>query len=159
MDDITKEKILKTLELSYKKAPHFSDVYPMLQKIIFNNERNLSLFIHDSLIAINKHLSITTEIIKSSSIYQNKNLRAQDKILDICTKENATEYINPIGGTELYEKEKFTKKNVALFFLKTDEIRYEQFKNKFIPGLSIIDVLMFNSAQTIQEYLKRYTLQ
>ena len=35
---------------------------------------------------------------------------------------------------------------------------YNQFKEAFVPGLSIIDVLMFNSVEIIKEMLKQYEL-
>ncbi len=37
-------------------------------------------------------------------------------------------------------------------------IKYKQFNNEFVPWLSIIDVMMFNSKEQIQEYLNKYTL-
>src|ERR1051325_10810193 len=43
-DNPLKDKLLKTLELSYKKAPYFQVVFPLIQKIILNEERNLSAF-------------------------------------------------------------------------------------------------------------------
>jgi hypothetical protein len=55
-------------------------------------------------------LGITTEIISSSSIYQNTELKAQTRIVDICLQEKANHYINPIGGIELYQKEVFEEK-------------------------------------------------
>jgi len=45
-----------------------------------------------------------------------------------------------------------------LNFLDTELTEYNQFKNEFIPYLSIIDILMFNSKNEIKEMLKRYEL-
>lgn len=158
-DRAEKEKMVKTIEFAYKKAPLFSHAFPLLQQIIFQEDKNLSYFLYKSLVILNEYLGIKTEIVRSSSVYGNADLKGQEKILDICTKENAYEYINPIGGTELYDKQRFAEKNIALYFLKSGEIQYLQFKNEFIPWLSIIDVIMFNPVPKIQEYLKRYTLQ
>ena len=78
--------------------------------------------------------------------------------MDICKKLGADIYINPIGGIELYDKKDFLQNNLKLYFIKMNEIIYKQFSDEFVPNLSIIDVLMFNSRQQIQEYLKLYTL-
>lgn len=43
-------------------------------------------------------------------------------------------------------------------FLKTGEIKYQQFGDKFVPGLSIVDVLMFNSKEEVRKQLQNYTL-
>lgn len=153
-----KLKLLKTIEFAYKKAPFFFLVFPLIEDIILKDERNLSAFTYHSIINIKKYIGITTEIVPSSSKYKNNKLKADKRILDICKQESATQYINPIGGTELYSKELFLKNKVILNFLKPTEIRYIQFNSKFIPWLSIIDVMMFNSKETIISFLSKYEL-
>lgn len=142
-------KILKTIELAYKKAPYFVSVYPVIEDIINQKERNLAKFIGYSLIRISKYLAITTEFIYSSDIEKDNSLKSQEKILNICARLKATKYLNAIGGQELYDKEKFQEQNINLKFLKTELIEYKQFKNEFIPYLSIIDIIMFNSKEKI----------
>ena len=94
----------------------------------------------------------------SSNIKKDINLKAQDKILDICKNLNARKYINTIGGQELYNKEIFKENGIELNFLKTELVEYKQFKNDFVPYLSIIDILMFNSKDEIKNMLVRYEL-
>jgi hypothetical protein len=53
---------------------------------------------------------------------------------------------------ELYNKEDFLNNNIELYFLKTNQIIYKQFKNEFVPNLSIIDVMMFNNKEEIKKY-------
>jgi hypothetical protein len=43
-------------------------------------------------------------------------------------------------------------------FIKTINKEYPQLKNKFVPFLSIIDILMFNSIEETHELLKSYEL-
>lgn len=151
-------KLLKTIEMSYKKAPQFNFVFPVLRRTILNSELNLSSFILESIKALTDYLEIDTDIIPSSVKYQNPNLKAQDKIIDICIKEGASNYINPIGGVELYDREIFNNKNITLNFLKTGAVEYPQFSNEFISNLSIIDVMMFNSRDKIKYYLQNFDL-
>ena len=80
------------------------------------------------------------------------------RVLDICRIEKATHYINPIGGMSLYSKEIFNDNDIVLNFIKSFKIEYQQFKNEFIPWLSIIDVLMFNSVEDIKKMLIQYEL-
>ena len=47
---------------------------------------------------------------------------------------------------------------IELKFLKSDLVPYKQFANDFVPGLSIIDVLMFNSVEEIKRMLNQYEL-
>lgn len=151
-------KTLKTVELAYKKAPYFSEVFPLIDLIMKEKQESLSDFLTTSLKIICHYLKIKTNLITSSSLKKKNNLKGQDKILEICSILNATEYYNAIGGQKLYSYDRFLEKGIQLKFLKTDLIEYVQFKNEFQPNLSILDVMMFNSVDKIQEMLTRYTL-
>ena len=63
----------------------------------------------------------------------------------------ATHYINAIGGIKLYSKEKFASHGIKLSFIEPGNINYPQFNCPFVPDLSIIDVMMFNSKERIKE--------
>ena len=151
-------KLLKTIEQAYKKAPFFNSVFPIVSEILTFNENNLAFFLTNSLIKISEYLSINTKIIISSDINKNNLLKGKDKVLEICKKTNALDYINAIGGIELYNKEEFIENNIKLCFLKTKKVEYNQFDDNFIPGLSIIDILMFNSPEEINIMLNKFEL-
>lgn len=157
-DDAWKSKWLKTLGQSYKKAPYFQQVRPIIEQTLGQEKTIFSEIIVENLKLINAYLGITTEIIPSSAIYQNIELKAQTRILDICLQEKANHYINPIGGIELYQKEVFEEKGMQLNFIKSMPVQYPQLKNDFVPWLSILDVLMFNSVEQIQTFLDSYEL-
>lgn len=155
---IEKEKHLKMFETAYKKAPYFENIIPVLEKIYYYEELKLSLFLTNSINLICKYLGINTEIIRSSSIFDKKGLRGEERIIDISITNCADIYINAIGGKELYNEDTFKKNNLELFFLKGKEIEYNQFSNEFVPFLSIIDVLMFNDRNTCISFLNEYNL-
>jgi len=149
-------KFLRTIELNYKKAPCFDNAFPVVAEILNSGINKITGLNYYSIIRINEYLGIHTEIVSTSSVYLNAGLKGQDRIIDICIKEKATDYINPIGGLELYSKEEFGKNNLNIQFIKTGNVVYEQFKNEFIPWLSIIDVMMFNSPEGIKDILNQY---
>lgn len=149
-------KFLRTIELNYKKAPCYDNVYPVIAEILNSGIHKIADLNYYSITRINEYLGIHTMIVSTSSVYQNAGLKGQDRIIDICIKEKATDYINPIGGVELYSKEAFGKNNLNIQFIKTGTIVYEQFKHEFIPWLSIIDVMMFNSPEVIKDILNQY---
>lgn len=150
-------KLLRRIKDSYKKAPHFKDVYSVIEGIINHQENNLFRFIYNSLKEICSYLDIKTEFIISSALRIDHELRSEDKVIALCKAVNATGYLNPIGGMELYSKENFMNNDIRLNFLKSDPIEYPQFKNEFIPWLSVVDLMMFNSREKIQEFLRCYT--
>lgn len=151
-------KNLRILESCYKKAPYYNDVYPLLKKILQCGEENLAVFIKYSFDEICNYLGIDTELIMSSDLEKNNSLKAQNKVIHICKKLDATEYYNAIGGQNLYSFDDFSNNGIQLSFLKTNEIIYNQFNNNFISNLSIIDVMMFNSVEDIKNMLLDYEL-
>lgn len=154
-----RKKTIRTIELAYKNAPNFMRVFPMAKEIILNKEINLADYLADSLQKTASYLGIKTKLIRSSEINKNNTRKGQDKILDICKILGADEYYNAIGGKKLYTSNAFHEKGIQLYFLRTGEIKYQQFKTDFISNLSILDIMMFNSTELIAEMLKNYTLE
>ena len=150
--------LIKTIQSAYGKAAYFNDVFALVKKIFEFEDKNLGKFIGNSLIQIADYLKFNTKFIYSSEIDKNNLLKAQDKVLQICKILEATEYFNAIGGQYLYNKEVFQQDNIKLNFLKTETIEYKQFKNEFVPYLSILDVMMFNSVEEIKVMLDKYEL-
>ncbi len=157
-----RKDFLKSIEFNYKKAPFYAETYDWLQHFIHaKNYTNISEITCESIISIADLLEMKTQFKFSSKMdYQTKeDMPGGEKILSICNLLNATNYINPINGQSLYNKEQFDQQNVQLNFIKMDEISYVQFgKNDFVPYLSIIDVLMFNGIEETKILLSNYTL-
>ncbi|WP_321324725.1 WbqC family protein [Thiomicrorhabdus sp.] len=151
-------EILKLIEINYQNAPYYQDVFPILKDILMQNEKNLARFIGYSLFKLSEYMGIYTHFIYSSQIEKNNTLKSQDKIIEICKKMQATEYVNAIGGRSLYESGAFRQNGLELYFLESLKIEYKQFQNEFVPNLSIIDILMFNDKSNIKHALNNYSL-
>ena len=105
------------------------------------------------------YLNIDSEIYLSSEIQKKTPLiRGEQRIIEICKILKCDHYINPIGGLELYSKDIFKEGKIKLNFLKIHDIIYSQGKKEFIPNLSIIDVLMWNSKKDIKKMLNQFDL-
>lgn len=152
------KKLLKTIEMAYKKAPYFGKAFPVIQDIFNQEEKNLANLIRYSIEKITNYLGLEKKFLFSSQIKKDNTLKAQDKIIQITVLLNANRYINAIGGQALYEREIFKKEEIELKFLKTEIKEYKQFGNNFISRLSIIDVMMFNSVDEIKTMLQAYEL-
>lgn len=146
-----RKRLLNQLHGAYAKAPEYHKVFPLLERIIAFEEENLFRYIHHSVTELCAHIGIVTPITVSSTIDINGNLKAQDKVLALCKARGAQLYINPIGGVELYDREAFATKDVELKFIKSLPFEYKQFKNSFVPWLSIVDVLMFNPLGKVRD--------
>lgn len=146
-----RNKLINKFNNAYKNAPYFKEVMPVVSCIIKYDNNNLFDYIFNSVKKICIYLEINTKIKKSSDIDIDHNLKAQEKIIAFCKKLEAKTYINPIGGLDIYSSEFFKKNGIDLYFLRSDQLfKYDQYQSHFVPWLSIIDVLMFNSLKDIK---------
>lgn len=150
--------LLKTFDMAYHKAPHFQEVFPLLESAILYSEKSIVPFLQNAIFLTTEYLGIETEIILSSELMKDENKKAQDRIIEINKRLGADVYINAIGGKSLYNKKDFIDNGIALFFIQMKPCNYNQFKNSFVPNLSIIDVMMFNGKERIAEMLQEYNL-
>lgn len=157
LDDFVKFR--KTLMACYKKAPYYDKVMLLLDDIFCFEDKCLSHFLRHSFDVVLGYLNIQTTLLYSSDIKKDETKKGQDKIIEICSYLGATQYINAIGGQELYQKETFYSNGIELNFLQTELLPYKQFDNKFVSGLSMIDVLMFNSPEEINRILDNFKLR
>ncbi len=153
-----KGAFLETIQRLYRESPRFDEVYPLFQRVFGSEERNLSRFIGESIRAILGYLDISRPISYSSELTLPEGLAGQDRVLAICRAAGATTYVNAIGGQELYSRDAFAEAGIELKFLKTVPIEYRQFGAPFVPFLSIVDLLMFNTKDQMKQHLASYVL-
>jgi hypothetical protein len=153
------EKMLKSIEHAYGRAQHFEDVYPLIEEIITFRETNLAKYAEHSIRRICRYLGIATAILISSELQVSRDLDGQYRVIETVKRLSGDTYINPIGGVELYDYAHFRRNGITLKFHRMNDIRYRQFGRGFVPGLSIIDVLMFNSIPSVTSLLSSYTLE
>ncbi len=154
-------KMLKTIELNYKKTPHFHAVMDeIVSPVMLGAQTHVAELNRASIKACCEYLEIETTFVDTSVIYEKKNLFGSDRVRNICQLENATTYINSIGGKELYYHDEFAEDGLALKFLKPDmeAMVYSQGKSPWTPYLSILDVLMWNDRSRVQSFLSEYEL-
>jgi len=151
-------KLLKSIQQSYVKAPHYNDVMPLIEGVLINGERNLAKYLAHGLRAVCSYLGLTAEWVFSSDLQKDNTLRGQQKVLSICHVMGADHYINLPGGRSLYESTLFEKEGIKLSFIAPKKIEYKQRNKSFEPFLSIIDVMMFNDQEQCSKLLRGYAL-
>jgi hypothetical protein len=153
-DTAWRNKIVKTIQQAYARSSQFHRVFPLIERIVRHSADNLADYLLHSLTSLRDHLGLRTEIVATSRHYRNANLKAETRIIDICQREKADLYINSIGGRELYDRAQFEQSGVKLMFLTPALQPHSHSAAPFIPGLSIIDVLMHNDESSIDEQLR-----
>lgn len=152
------QKFEKTIAMAYNKAPYKAQACKLIHAICSYENKNLACFIGNSIKEIANYLEIDTKLLYSSGLNKKSNLKGQKKIIAICKELKACTYINSIGGQGLYNKGEFKGNDLELKFLKPVLKKYKQLDNEFVPHLSIIDVMMFNSPAEIRKMLNDYEL-
>ena len=115
-------------------------------------EKTISKFNIDIIKKICNILDIKTKIVESSAKFEYLELKREHGLVSIVNQLNSDIYVNAIGGQKLYSKEFFQTNNINLFFLKMEEL---DFQNQYA---SILDLLFVENHEKIKEQLKRYTL-
>lgn len=135
-------KHLTALYLNYKKAPHFGEIYPMLEKHYRRQPRLLSEFTSGLIKEIAQYLSIKTPLIHAKNLHI-ENKGGQRYVIDICKHLRTKRYLNGPMGKVLYSPEVFNKNKISLVFHEYNHPYYPQQYGKFISHLSVVD-LLFN---------------
>jgi hypothetical protein len=144
IDSFDKEKFLRKFEGAYKRAQYYEQTFKLLRHVVYFPRDNLFDYIHNSLVETCRYLDIGTKIIVSSEIDINHQLHAQDKVIALCNALGANEYVNAIGGIDLYSRERFQEDGIQLRFIQPRVREYAQNSSTHIPSLSIVDMMMFS---------------
>jgi len=142
------------------KAPYYDETLELLNSIIQVKCHKLSDFLVNSLRLTCQYIDLpfNFEVFSKMDLDISGVAHSGEWALKISKQLSATQYINPPGGKDIFVKEDFNKSGIELSFLQNDLTRYDQKSTEFIPGLSIVDVLMFNSKERIHQLIKSYTI-
>ena len=160
-DQQWKEKILAQLQHYKKQAPYFSNVIDILNEIFSKEYATIVDLNLASLKTVCNYLGINTPIqVFSLMNIDIEPANAPDEwALNICKAlGNVDEYWNPPGGQSFFDRKKYENAGINLKFHSAILTDYDQKRNVFEPGLSIIDVMMFNSVEEINKMLDNYEL-
>ncbi len=154
-------KILAQLESYKKKAPYYNTIIDLLNSVFTNNFENITNLNYSLLQKICNYLDISSKI----TVFSQMNLDIEDVLapdewaLNICKSiSGVKEYWNPEGGITFFDKEKYKRNGIDVKFLKYNLTPYNQKTKTFESGLSIIDLLMFNSINDVNTLIDGYTI-
>ena len=160
-EEAWQEKIFRQLEHYKKKAPHYKTVIDLLKQVFDVKTDSIVELDIKGLKVVCQYLDIPFQYEYLSNIQINReNIHDSDELaLEMTKALGADEYWNLPSGRFFYDRSKFEKNHISIKFLIVNLRPYEQRRKDFEPGLSIIDVMMFNSPETINEMLDDYELE
>lgn len=145
------ESHYKTICHSYANAPYFEKYKHIIESIYLDSHWS-------SLSSLNKHviqmisdeLGINTNFVESESLYSKG--EKEDRLIDICIKLGANEYVSGPAGKNYINEQKFIDANIKLTYFDYEYPRYPQLFGEFEHYVSILDVL-FNCGDSSQYYI------
>ena len=156
-----KNRILSQLQHYKKKAPYYYRTIKLLENI-FSDE--YTSIVELNRVSLNKICQFL-EIDKEMEVFSEMNLSIADVhapdewALNICNAiGNIDEYWNPPGGQDFFDRSKYERAQLDLKFQTMRLSSYDQKNDSFEVGLSIVDVMMFNSVEEINSMLDDFFL-
>lgn len=151
--------IFSKLSVYKKIAPFYKETIGVVEKVLSRKVTGITELNCNATLEVCKYL----EIDWNFSLLSEMNLKidevksSDEWALNICKSlRNVTEYWNLPGGSSFYDKEKYIINNIEIKFYNQILNLYNQRREPFESGLSIIDVMMFNSKDEINRQLDNY---
>ncbi|MEE9438769.1 MAG: WbqC family protein [Saprospiraceae bacterium] len=177
--DYWKRKMLNSVLLNYSRSQFYSEVIDIINRIVEFESNFISDFNKHAIKIICEYLDIKTHIVYNSDFSNVENEMSTKglgttipylpisfrpdsikslRVVLICKHFSCIEFVNPVGGKELYSKKEFSKNSIKLRFLEMKNFKYAQPSKCFHSHLSIIDVLMNCGKEKTKLLLEEYNL-
>ena len=154
-----RRKLLETMRAAYRNAPFLDEGLRLFRQALDEPAGNIGEMARHSVELTLDYLGVKRDLVKSSSVYGNADLRGPDRVLDICGRENASAYVNAPGGRSLYGEGDFAARGCELLFLAPQFPEYDQGAKPFVPGLSVLDMVMRCPPDSVRGMLQAYRLE
>jgi len=144
--DFWKKKHLKSISLSYSRAPFFKEIFPEITGIYERKHIMLIDFLMDIIRYAFKKFDIKAPIYQTSNL---KNMgytiegKKSELILNMCKVVDAKTFVFGRDGRTYIEKEVFYNAGINFVFQEFHHMEYTQIHGHFVPNMSFID-LLFN---------------
>ena len=148
-------KLLKSIEHNYKKAPFYNEVIKIFEPLIFFDNDNLLAYNMNCITSLALELKMFDKIIKLSSSLNHIG-KSNELLVSIGNLIGASSYLSGQGSRGYINEEMFIKGSLKLLWQNIDFDQYQQGdKSEFLPGLSIIDALMFIGKERTIKIIKQ----
>ena len=143
IDDVQpwRKKLLRTIELTYRRAPHFDEVFPLVEELLATATDALADFNERNIRRIARELGLDeSKLVRSSSFPTDA--QSTDLLIELTRAVGGTTYLAGGGASGYQEDEKFAEAGLELRYQRFEHPTYPQLVEEFVPGLSVVDALM-----------------
>jgi len=146
---------LAKIERSYSKAPFFQEILSNVVLPIYQNESSyLADFLIQSMKVIGGVLGVKTSFERSSLGDWANELSGTERLVKICRRLGASDYLSGNGGMNYLDYESFERNKIRVKHFSYRLRPYQQLHHGFTPYLSTIDLLFCVGPQFARDYLE-----
>lgn len=152
------DKILKTLKMEYGKYPHFSEVYPVLEKL-FQSKTTTKL---NTLASFNTYclmqlcslfgLTVGREFLTSSDLPLTE--KRDKRIIQMCLLIGADTYVSGSGAKDYHIEQDYEDNGINLVYSDYTPVIYDNGIRPYMENLSVIDYLFSCGFDLPKEWTK-----
>lgn len=155
-----RKQLLGKLTSYKKKAPFYAETVEFISDCISFECITLSEWVVHTLNSTCNYLGIAFDysLFSQMEVSTDNVEHAGQWALEIAGAMGADVYVNPPGGYSIFNENEFQARNMELRFLRPNLTPYVQRRGSFVPGLSIIDIMMWNNKDKICEMLTDYEI-
>lgn len=156
--DETRDHIKRQLEHYRKRAPFYWQTLTLLDDAFARRSGDSLTEVNIAgLVAVCEYLGVDFryEVCSQMGLDLPEIHHPGQWALEISAAMGAREYINPPGGRDIFRPEEFQARNIRLGFTRTPDFTFPTPGYDFIPYLSILDTLMWNSPEDITRYFEK----
>lgn len=147
---------LRTIEVSYKKCPHFQPLFDEIREVLGSRPARLSDLDCQLILLLSKYLDIQTPIAFSSEVPRRSEQCDEDlsisaagphfmknqRIMDICEYFKAEILYDGAKAAEFIDLEGFRQAGIEVIFQDYQHPVYRQVFGEFVSHQSVIDLIM-----------------
>lgn len=150
-----RERVHKTVEQFYRKAPHFAETWPSLVQAMNEASDNLNDVNYRTFLALLRLLDGNSLHVVNASELSASSEDPTMRLVEICTELGATHYIAGKGGHNYLRVDEFDKVGIKVLWqeFNPSKVIYRQQGETFLPGLSVIDCLFNEGSERTKELI------
>jgi hypothetical protein len=153
------KSLFDRLRVYSHSAPFYSETLNFIEISVCNIDepRTISGLNTHIIKSICKHLEIETEIKRLSDISLGLPTQVEpgDWALSISKALGAKTYSNAAGGRHLFDPYSYQKHGIDLEFYEPIPLEYPTARFRFVPGLSVVDTLMWLGREGLRDWSKK----
>lgn len=147
-----REKHLKTIEMNYKKAPYFKDVFFDFWECLTAGYGSLAELNIATMELFMKKFGLNMPIFRASDM--KLDTRSEARVIEIVQRVGGEAYLSGTGGRNYQSEDHFAEAGIKLIYSNFKPMEYRQQWGGFLPNMSVLDYCM-NEGFDIDSFFSR----